>query len=521
MEEKIDTQVLIIGSGIAGCSAALELAQAGVEVTLVTKTKDPAESNTYYAQGGIIYKGDKDSPAKLANDIMTAGAGMSNKIAVDIISHEGPTMVERILIDKAKVDFDKIDGQLCVTKEGGQAIKRIIHRADDTGRAIEEALIITVLNHPNVHILTNATAIDLLTPAHHSQDRTAIYEPLSCVGAYILDQKTGTVSRYLAKQTILATGGLGQIFEFTTNPEGARGDGIAMANRAGARVINLEFIQFHPTTFFHTEAPRFLITEAARGEGARLVNAKGEPFMQKYDQRADLATRDIVARSIYREMIKTGSTHVYLDLKSYIAKEKIIERFPNIRETLLGYGIDITKDLVPVVPAAHYSCGGVYVDATSGETTIKNLWAVGEVACTGLHGANRLASTSLLEGLVCGTRTAGAIKERIEEPVSAFADCIKPWQASSGQDADPSLIAQDLKTIRGIMWNYVGLERTTPRLARARVELGHAERSVEQFYQDSKISDALLGLRNIARTAVLVAEAAWENKQSAGCHYRI
>ena len=521
MEEKSNVDVLIIGAGIAGCTAALELADAGIEVTLVTKTKEPTESNSYYAQGGIIYKGtDQDSPAELAVDILTSGAGLSNKTAVDIISKEGPAMVEKILIGKAKVDFDKIDGELSRTKEGGQAIKRIIHRADETGKAIEEALIKTVANHPDIRIVTDATAVDLLTPAHHSENRLAIYEPLSCVGAYVLDQKTGKVNRFLAKQTILATGGLGQVYEFTTNPAGARGDGIAMANRAGARTINLEYVQFHPTTFFHPEAPRFLITEAARGEGAKLVNAQDKPFMQKYDPRADLATRDIVARSIYREMIATNTSHVYLDLKNYIPKEKIMSRFPNIRETLLGFGVDITKDLVPVVPAAHYACGGVYRAARTGETTIKNLWAVGEVACTGLHGANRLASTSLLEGLVCGAKTAGTIKDRIKEPESVFSQSIKPWQASDGKNADPTLIAQDLKTIRGIMWNYVGLERTTERLARARVELGHAERS-EQFYQDSKISDALLGLRNIARTAVLVAEAAWENKQSAGCHYRV
>jgi L-aspartate oxidase len=283
----------------------------------------------------------------------------------------------------------------------------------------------------------------------------------------------------------------------------------------------LEYIQFHPTTFFHPGARRFLITEAARGEGARLVDSKGRPFMQKYDPRGDLATRDIVARSIYREMIKTGSSHVYLDFRSYIPEKTVISHFPKIRETLLGYGIDILKDLVPVVPAAHYSCGGVYAQAFTGETTIKNLFAVGEVACTGLHGANRLASTSLLEGLVWGAREARSIKKRVGRPGSVFAKNIKPWQASESKEADPSLIAQDLKTIRGIMWNYVGLERTTARLSRARIELGHAERSGEQFYQDSKISDALLGLRNIARTAVLVAEAAWANKQSAGSHYRI
>lgn len=523
MEEEINTEVLIIGTGIAGCTAALELADAGIETTLITRTEKLFESNSYYAQGGIIYKGKggEDSPDKLAADILTAGAGMSNKAAVDIISKEGPAMVEKILINKVGVDFDKNDGELSRTKEGGQAVKRIIHRADETGKAIEEALVKEILRHPKIHILANVTAVDLLTPAHHSEDRMAIYEPLSCVGAYILDQKTGKVDRCLAKQTILATGGLGQVYEFTTNPEGARGDGIAMANRSGARTVNLEYIQFHPTTFYHSDAPRFLITEAARGEGARLVDFRGQPFMQKYDKRGDLATRDIVSRSIYREMLATGADNVYLDLRSYISSEKIISRFPNIRETLLCYGIDILKDLVPVVPAAHYSCGGVYADARTGETTIRNLYAIGEVACTGLHGANRLASTSLLEGLVWGGRAAGSIKERIKDPVSIFMKSIKPWQTSDSKEVDPSLIAQDLKTIRGIMWNYVGLERTAPRLVRARIELGHAERSVEQFYQDGKISDALLGLRNIARTAVLIAEAAWENKQSAGCHYRI
>jgi len=524
MKEKIETQVLIIGSGIAGCAAALELAAAGISSVLVTRAKDLFESNTYYAQGGIVYEGapGEDSPEKLAADIMTAGDGMSNPAAADIISKEGPGYVKKILIDRAGVDFDLAGGKLSLTREGGQKVARIIHHADHTGKAIEDALARAVANNPKIKIMAATTAIDLLTPAHHSENRLAVYEPLSCCGAYLLDQETGTVARCFAAKTILATGGLGRIYEFTTNPEGARGDGVAMADRAGVRTINLEFIQFHPTTFYHPASPRFLITEAARGEGARLCDKNGTPFMQKYDPRADLATRDIVSRSIYKEMLATGVKNVYLDMRSYIPPEKIANRFPNIKETLSAYGIDITKDLIPVVPAAHYSCGGVYADVLTGLTTINDLYAIGEVACTGLHGANRLASTSLLEGLVWGARAAQSIKECAAiKPASAYWESIGPWKVSGDGVADPSLIAQDLQTINGIMWNYVGLERNAPRLSRARIELGHAERSVEHFYQNSTLSDALLGLRNIARTAVLVAEAAWANKKSAGSHYRV
>jgi len=520
MEEKIETEVLIIGSGIAGGTAALKLADAGIKVVLVTRADNLYESNSYHAQGGIIYKGlgEKDS-AELENDILEAGAGISNPRAVRIISDEGPRLIEDFLIGRIGVDFNQQAGELCRTKEGGHSIGRIIHRADETGKAIESALAKMIQRHPNIRVFTNVSAVDLLTPGHHSCDKKAVYEPLSCVGAYLLDQKTGFIIRCLAKQTILATGGLGQIYEFTTNPEGARGDGIAMANRAGARIINLEFIQFHPTAFCYPGAPRFLITEAARGEGAKLVDAAGKPFMQKYDKRGDLATRDIVARSIYRQMLETGAANVYLDLRSYIPAGKIMERFPMIRERLLCYGIDIVKDLVPVVPAAHYSCGGVYASVESGETTINDLYAVGEVACNGLHGANRLASASLLEGLVWGNRAYLAIMDRIGK-VGAYREDINPWQGVVDQEADLPLVAQDLRMIRSIMWNCVGLERTASRLIRARTDLGYIERSIDRFYQSSKLSDALLGLRNIARTAILVAEAAWENKQSAGCHYR-
>lgn len=520
MNEKINTDVLIIGCGIAGGTAALELADSGINVILVTRTKELFESNSYYAQGGIIYKGLKDSPKKLISDILEAGAGISNPRAAQIISKEGPKLVKKILIDKLGVDFDYKNGNLDRTREGGHNTRRIIHHTDNTGQAIEEAIIKSVSNHPNIRILKETTAIDLLTPSHHSTKKLSIYEPLSCIGAYLLDQKTGKVITCFSKQTILATGGLGQIYEFTSNPEGARGDGIAMAQRAGARILNLEYVQFHPTTFYHSNAPRFLITESARGEGARLVNSKREPFMQKYDKKKDLATRDIIARSIYKEMLSTCTSNVYLDLKSYIPKKKIIDRFPTIRQTLLRYEIDIARDLIPVVPSAHYSCGGIYTNTETAETTIKDLYAIGEVACTGLHGANRLASTSLLEGLVWAIRATKSITTLIKNTNVSFSKDIRLWQYSGNISADRSLIAHDLQTIRSVMWNYVGLERTTPRLARARIELSHTERSIEQFYNNSKISDSLLGLRNIARAAVLVTEAAWENKQSIGCHYR-
>ena len=286
---------------------------------------------------------------------------------------------------------------------------RILHVADYTGKAIEIALIKAVRSHPNITLLTGHTAVDLLTPAHHALDRHALYAPLSCVGAYLFEQATGEVKRCMARKTILATGGLGQIFLRTSNPPGARGDGFAMASHAGARLINMEFVQFHPTTFHQDGAPNFLISEAVRGAGARLVLANGEPFMQRYaPEWKDLAPRDVVARSIHREMLSRGLTHVYLDLRSYIASEEILNHFPTIRESCLAHGVDIATDLVPVVPAAHYTCGGVWVDEW-GRTTLEDLYAIGEVSCTGLHGANRLASTSLLEGLVWGHRAAADI----------------------------------------------------------------------------------------------------------------
>ncbi len=522
MTDYLETEVLIIGCGIAGGTAALQLADAGVPVIVVTRTQEPEESNTYYAQGGIIYRGDDDSPALLVEDLNRAGAGHCHPTAINLLAEEGPRLVREFLIEKVGVAFDRADnGELEKIREGSHSSPRIVHATDATGRAIEVALIKTLVDHPNVTLLTGHTAVDLLTPAHHARNRLAVYDPHTCVGAYFWDQAGERVIRCLAKKTILASGGLGQIFLRSSNPVGARGDGLAMAYRAGARAINCEFIQFHPTTFHHQQAPHFLISEAVRGAGARLVDVDGEPFMQNYDPEwKDLAPRDVVSRSIHQEMLARDVKNMYLDLRSYIPFERIREHFPNIYQSCLPYGIDITRDLVPVVPAAHYFCGGVWTDEW-GRTTVEHLYAAGEVACTGVHGANRLASSSLLEGLTWGYRAAQHIHATLANLPSPQAADIPPWQDTGQEIPDPALITQDMTSIKHIMWNYVGLVRSTPRLARAISELRHLEVEIEHFYRTTRLTDELIGLRNAVRTATIVTAAAWENKESIGCHYRI
>jgi L-aspartate oxidase len=521
LKPPIHTDVLILGCGIAGGTAALELADAGLGVVIVTRADEAAESNTYWAQGGIIFTGEGDSPEKLVQDVLRAGAGICREEAVETLARTGPGLVQSVLIDRLKVPFDrKPDGSLALGREGGHSLSRIVHSADATGRAIEDALIAELRRHSHVRFLTSHTAVDLLTPAHHGRDRRAVYDPVSCVGAYLLEQATGEIVRCFARATILATGGLGQIYLRTTNPAGSRGDGLAMAYRAGARVINTEYVQFHPTAFYHRNAPCFLITEAVRGAGARLVDEQRRPFMDRYDPVwKDLAPRDVVARGIHSEMLRRGVKNVYLDLASYIPVERIRSEFPQMLRSCLEYGIDITRDLLPVVPAAHYACGGVWVDE-HGQTTLGRLYAVGEVSCTGVHGANRLASTSLLEGLVWGHRSARHVAESLEPRSTALFDDIPPWQPTGTQEPDPALLAQDVSSIKHIMWNYVGLVRTAPRLARAIRDLRNLEVEVERFYRAAALSDELLGLRNSIRVALIVTLAAWENPESRGCHYR-
>jgi L-aspartate oxidase len=521
MPDDIRTEVLVIGAGIAGGLTALLLADAGLQVILAARDSGEKSTATYLAQGGIIYKGADDSPEKLAEDILRAGARHNYPPAVQKLAQEGPELVKRLLVDRLGVEFDReADGSFALAREGGHRLPRILHVRDSTGKALQNAIQKQIQNHANIRFLNRHTAVDLLTPAHHSLNRQAVYEPNRCVGAYLFDRQKGRVVRVLAKKTVLATGGLGQIFKRTTNPPSARGDGIAMANRAGARLANMEFIQFHPTIFYHEYKPTFLISEAVRGAGARLTDAEGRPFMAKYDpQWKDLAARDVVARSMHKEMLAQNVTHVFLDMRSYIPARRIRTEFPFIYQKCLEFGIDPTQDLIPVAPAAHYSCGGVLVDL-HGRSTVENLYALGEVSCTGVHGANRLASTSLLEGVVWANSAAEHIKQSIANTPFYHADSIPDWQDIGEFEPDPALINQDMSSIRNIMWNYVGLVRTTHRLQRARRDLRNLENEIERFYRVSKLSDGLIGLRNAVRTAAIVTSAAWENKRSMGCHYR-
>ncbi len=517
----MDTDVLIIGSGVAGCSAALELAKKGYQVTLVTKGERPEESNTYHAQGGIIYKGEKDNPESLVKDIQAAGAGATWPPAAQVLAQEGPKLVEEILIKEIKVPFSlNENGKLDLTEEAAHSMRRIIHSNDFTGKAIEVAFIKYISQIPNIQILTSHLAIDLITPEHHSPDPLAVYPPTSCLGAYLFNVKEKRVVKAIAPVTILAAGGLGQVYLHTTNPEGATGDGFAMAYRAGTKLINMEYIQFHPTTLFHKDAKRFLISESVRGEGAVLKTPEGKPFMDKYHPMGSLAPRDVVARAIHEEMVEHGYKYVLLDLASHMEGEAIKKRFPMIYETCLQFGIDITKEPIPVVPAVHFSCGGIKVDLW-GRTGIHRLFAVGEVSCTGLHGANRLASTSLLEGLVWGVRAARWINQNWEDYTRDIPPYpIPEWIDTGVEEPDPALIKQDWITLRHIMWNYVGLVRTRKRLKRAITDLRHLWREVEEFYKNAKLNRGLLELRNGIQTGLVIARAAQRNKVSRGCHYR-
>lgn len=518
----IETDILIIGSGIAGAVAALRLAQDHQrQILVITRAARAEECNTHYAQGGIVGRGPGDSPALLARDVEAAGAGLCFPAAVRLLAEEGPDLVQSVLIGGAGVPFDRDDaGELAYTREGGHSLSRILHVGDATGRAIEEALIARLREFPNVTLRSGLTAVDLITSAHHAVDPLAVYRPITCHGAYALDQAGEKVHRILARATVLATGGLGRIYRYTTNPEGARGDGLAMAYRAGARVINAEYVQFHPTTLAVPGADNFLISEAVRGEGGRLYTPDGRHFMDQYSPRwGDLAPRDVVARAIHHEMVTHSYEHVLLDLASQLAPDHIRERFPTIHARCLGAGIDITKEPIPVVPAAHYFCGGVLADEW-GRTTIDGLYAAGEVTCTGLHGANRLASTSLLEGLVWGDRVGRDIAARADLELLA-SDQAPPWEAV-GTNAlpDPALAHRDRRTIQNTMWLYVGLVRSTHRLARALRDLNHLWEEIDHFYRTTRLNDELIGLRAMAQSAWIVARAAWKNRQARGAHYR-
>jgi L-aspartate oxidase len=514
------TDILIIGSGLAGCAAAWAAAKRNVEVTLLTRSSQPEESNTFWAQGGIIYQGENDSPQRLVADILAAGAGLSHPEAASLLSREGPRLVKDILIDELGVQFDETPGDSTrwdLASEAAHSLPRILHHKDQTGSAIERVFIEKVSSHPRVKLVSAATAVDLLTMPHHSVEPLDVYRPPTCFGAYVLDQASGEIFPVFAKETILATGGLGRVFLHTTNPPGARGDGIAMAYRAGTRCINMQYVQFHPTTFFHPSG-RFLISEAMRGEGARLVDSRGREFLSDFHPDGSLAPRDIVARGIHQMMLESGEPCAYLDI-SHKPADQIRERFPGIYAHCLNYGIDMTKDPIPVVPAAHYSCGGIAVDEW-GRSNLHRLRAVGEVSCSGLHGANRLASTSLLECLVWGTRAGADAAELIAQNDDFYFPRIAEWRYER-EPVDPALIAQDWLSIQQTMWNYVGLIRSTKRLNRAHEILRELDLEISRFYERAEISDAMIGLRNGIQTALTILLAAMECRQSRGCHYRI
>jgi L-aspartate oxidase len=518
----VQTDVLVIGCGIAGASAALRLAQDRQrEVTVITRAADPHESNSRYAQGGIVTRGEDDSADLLVEDIREAGDHLSLPKAARILAEEGPALVQKVLIEAVSVPFDRApDGGWAYGQEGGHSRSRILHVGDATGKAIIKSLIAALRQQPNVHIVPSTTAVDLITFPHHASDPLTVYDPITCHGAYVFEQSQRAVRRYLAGTTILATGGLGRIYRHTTNPEGARGDGLAMAHRAGVRVINAEYVQFHPTTLAVRGGEGFLISEAVRGEGGRLLTPDGRHFMEHYaPQWEDLAPRDVVARAIHQEMLEHDYPHVLLDIGSAMDSDRIQERFPTIYSRCMELDLDITRQPIPVVPAAHYFCGGVWTDAW-GRTTIRDLYAIGEVACTGVHGANRLASTSLLEGLVWGTRAARDIASQ-EARTVVEPEEVPGWEEEGlEEEADPALIWRDMRTIQHTMWHYVGLIRSGKRLERALSDLNHQEREIDDFYRVTRLSDGLIGLRHSVEAALIVARAAQHNRQSLGCHYR-
>ena len=515
----INTDVLIVGCGIAGASAALEAAKSGLKVTVITKNQKPQESNTYYAQGGIVSLGRDDYPELLKEDIIQTGDGINNPESVGIMAREGKAAVDNILIKELKIPFSRSSpDSLDYAQEAGHSRRRILHVKDTTGQTIEERFISTLKTYSNVTLLSNHTAVDLLTVPHHSKNPTSYYKEPQCIGVYVLDNITQKVKIIFSPYTILATGGCGAIYLYTSNPSGAIGDGYAMAYRAGARIVNMEYIQFHPTSLFHRDADGFLISETIRGEGARLKTKEGNTFMGNYNKMKDLAPRDEVTRAIYEEMTNSNSNYVYLDLASY-AQIDIKKRFPQIYMTCLKYGIDITKEPIPVVPAAHYSCGGILVDKW-GLSSLKGLYAVGEVACTGVHGANRLASTSLLEGLIWGTRASKHIASHFD-PATPYksADIHEWYYPIYEEEIDQALINQDWLSIRSTMWNYAGIIRTKKRLERARADLDYLRHRIEKFYSVAKMDAKVVGLKHGIQVALLITHAALSNPVSRGAHF--
>ncbi len=518
---RLHYDALVVGSGIAGLTCAVHLKKNGLNVAVLTKEDDICQSNTYYAQGGIIASSHEDSHELLNSDITSAGVEYNRKEAVDFFSKNAPSLVFDFLVDEIGIDFSKTsDGQIDYTEEAAHSVRRIVHYEDHTGDKIEDSLIVYAKSI-GVEFFPSHTTIDIITNEHHSTDRQEIYKPREVMGLYALENSTGEIKTFFSSNVVLATGGVGNLFYHSTNPSFATGDGISMAYRAGADIINMEYVQFHPTCLYHRDIKRFLISESLRGEGARICDHDGVEFMKEYSEMGDLAPRDVVARAIYDRMARTGKDCMFLNLGKYYKGEKPIEeRFSKIYSTCLKGGIDITKEPVPIVPAAHYLCGGIRVDL-NGETSLKNLYAVGEVACTGIHGANRLASTSLLEGLLWGKVTAEEIKKKEYSIEKSRYDSIPDWErAVYTEEFDPLLIEQDMRAIQLTMWNYAGIIRNTKGLKRAESDLDYHSHRIMKFYKESKIHKKIVELRNSVVISSLIVKAALRNRVSAGCHYR-
>jgi L-aspartate oxidase len=505
---------VVIGSGIAGLSFALKAAKHG-SVAVITKRKG-ADTNTAWAQGGIAcVTSDEDSFELHVRDTLEAGAGLCNEAVVRMVVTEGPHRIGELMAIGLQFDEREISGyrELDLGKEGGHSKRRVLHVRDVTGKEIEETLLRQVERESRVELLENHMAVDLITAA-----KLGFAAGDRCLGVYVLDETSGEVQTIRSDRIVLATGGCGKVYLYTTNPDIATGDGLAMAWRASVEIANMEFVQFHPTCLFHPQAKSFLISEAVRGEGGILRNDRGEDFMKRYDARGSLAPRDIVARAIDAEIKRSGARCAFLDI-THKSPEFLRERFPHIYETCLRFGIDMSKQPIPVVPAAHYQCGGIRTDV-NGATSLPGLCAIGEVACTGLHGANRLASNSLLEGLVMAHRAAAAAIEA--RSTSNRIIPLPEWKSGDVQDVDEMVVIyHNWDEIRRLMWDYVGIVRTDKRLQRASARLRNLQREIREFYWNFKISVDLLELRNLATVAALIVDSALSRKESRGLHYTL